>query len=215
MDETTYKPNSHKYKEEQKELAREQAENEKRVEKVVSGNVKLKQNKIRKFSDVFFAEDIRSIKDYIFNDVLIPATKRALYDVLEGGLSMSLFGGRGGNSSSRRSTADRVSYRDYNSISRNNDDRRYSSDGDRDKTSLYCDDIVFPNRGEAERVLSMLDDIMEQYSIVRVADLYDSVGITAPHTANKYGWTNIRGAKLVREYNGEYRLEMPKALPIR
>lgn len=213
MDETTYKPNSHKYKEEQKELAREQAATEKRVEKIVSGKVKLKQNKIRKFSDIFFAEDIRSIREYILNDVLIPATKRALYDVLEGGLSMSLFGGRGGNSS-RRSTADRVSYKDYNGISsRGSDDRRYSSEGDR--TSLYCDDIVFPNRGEAERVLSMLDDIMEQYSIVRVADLYDSVGITAPHTANKYGWTNIRGAKLVREYNGEYRLEMPKALPFR
>lgn len=214
MDESTYKPNSHKYKEEQKELAREQAANEKRVEKIVSGKVKIKQNKIRKFSDIFFAEDIRSIREYICNDVLIPATKRALYDVLEGGLSMSLFGGRGGNSS-RRSSADRVSYRDYNGISRGSDDRRYSSDGDRDKTGLYYDDIIFDNRGEAEKVLSMLGDIMDQYSIVRVADLYDAVGITAPHTANNYGWTNIRGAKLVREYNGGYRLEMPKALPIR
>ena len=214
MDETMYKPNSHKYKEEQKELAREQAATEKRVDKVVSGKVKTKQNKIRKFSDIFFAEDIRSIKEYIVNDVLIPATKRALYDVLEGGLSMSLFGGRGGNSS-RRSTADKVSYRDYNSISSGYNDRRYSSDRERDRAGLYYDDIVLDNRGEAEKVLSMMSDIMDQYSVVRVADLYDAVGITAPHTANNYGWTNIRAARLVREYDGGYRIEMPKALPIR
>ena len=212
MDETTYKPNSHKYKEEQKELARERAANDKRVDKVVTGKVTTKQNKIRKFSDIFFAEDIRSIKEYIVNDVLIPATKRAFYDVIEGGLSMSLFGGRGGNSS-RRSTADRVSYRDYNSISRNGDDRRYSSD--RDRAGLYYDDIILDSRGDAEKVLSMMDDIMEQYSVVRVADLYDAVGITAPHTANNYGWTSIRGARMVREYDGKYRIEMPKALLIR
>lgn len=210
MDETTYKPNSHKYKEEQKELAREQAANGKRVEKIVSGNVKTKKNKIRKFSDIFFAEDAQSIKEYITNDVLIPTAKKALYDVLEGGLSMSLFGGRNGNGS-RRSTADRVSYRDYNSIS---GDRRYDN-RDRDRSGLYYDDVVLDTRGEAEAVLKAMDDIMDQYSVVRVADLYDLVGMTGPHTANNYGWTNIRAAKIVRERDGGYRIEMPKALSIK
>ena len=211
MDENMYKPNSHKYKEEQKELAREQAKvEEKRVGKIISGNVKTKQNKIRKFSDVFFAEDVHSIKDYLLNDVLIPATKRALYDVLEGGLSMSLFGGRG--SSNRKSTVDRVSYRDYNSVSRGGDSRRYES---RERGGLYYDDIILDSRGECEAVLGAMSDIMDNYAgIVRVADLYDLVGMTPPHTANKYGWTNIRAAKIVRERDGKYRIEMPQAMQI-
>lgn len=211
MDENMYKPNSHKYKEEQKELAREQAKaEEKRVNKIINGTAKAKQNKIRKFSDVFFAEDIHSIGDYILNDVLIPATKRALYDILEGGLSMSLFGGRGRDS--RRSTVDRVSYRDYNGVSRNSDNRRYDT---RERGGLYYDDIVLDSRGECEAVLSAMGDIMDNYAgVVRVADLYDLVGMTPPHTANKYGWTNIRAAKIVREPDGKYRIEMPKAMQI-
>lgn len=211
MDENMYKPNSHKYKEEQKELAREQAKaEEKRVSKIISGTAKAKQNKIRKFSDVFFAEDIHSIGDYLLNDILIPATKRALYDVLEGGLSMSLFGGRG--SSNRKSSVDRVSYRDYNGVSRDGGSRRYDT---RERTGLYYDDIVLDSRGEAEAVLSAMGDIMEQYAgVVRVADLYDLVGMTPPHTANKYGWTNIRAAKIAREPDGKYRIVMPQALQI-
>lgn len=211
MDENMYKPNSHKYKEEQKELAREQAKaEEKRVSKIITGTAKAKQNKIRKFSDVFFAEDIHSIGDYLLNDVLIPATKRALYDVLEGGLSMSLFGGRG--SGNRKSNVDRVSFRDYNSVSRDGGSRRYDA---RERTGLYYDDIVLDSRGECEAVLSAMGDIMDQYAgVVRVTDLYDLVGMTAPHTANKYGWTSLRAAKIVRETDGKYRIVMPQALQI-
>lgn len=197
--------NSHKARNEKKDSAQE----EKRVEKVVRGKVKTQKNNKRKLADLFISEDAGNVKNYIFLDVIIPAVKKAIYDLVVGALDMSLYGGRGGGG--RRSTADKVSYRDYNSVSRR-DTRSYESA--RTTSGYSYDDIVLETRGEAEAVLSRMDEIMEEYEIVRVADLYDLVGITGEHTDNKYGWTNIRNAKIVRVRDG-WKIEMPRALPIR
>ena len=58
-----------------------------------------------------------------------------------------------------------------------------------------------------------MDELIDMYGQVSVADLYDLVGKTCEHTDNKYGWTNIRNAEPVRVRDG-YLLKMPKALPI-
>lgn len=195
--------NSHKSRAEAK-VAKVQPE--KRAEKVVRGKVKTKKNEMRRLTDIFISEDAANIKDYIVLDVLIPSIKKALYDIVVNSLDMTFFGGRG----RKRSTADKISY-DYNGVSRR-DERSY---GRSRTTSGYSyDDIILETRGEAEAVLSRMDEIMEEYDIVRVADLYDLVGITGEHTDNKYGWTNIRNAEIERVRDG-YRIKMPRALPIR
>jgi hypothetical protein len=140
--------------------------------------------------------------------VLVPTFKKTIYDIVVNSLDISLFGGRGG---SRRSTAERVSFRDYNGVSRR-DEHRYGDN--RTATGYSYDDIVLETRGEAEAVLSRMDELMETYQIVRVADLYDLVGITGEYTDNNYGWTNIRNASIERVRDG-YRIKMPRALPIR
>lgn len=185
-----------------------QATDGKRAEKVVKGKVKTKKNEMRKLTDIFISEDVANVKNYIMFDVLIPTFKKTIYDIVVNSLDISLFGGRG--SGSKRSTADRVSYKDYNGVSRR-DDHSYSS---RTTSGYSYDDIILETRGEAEAVLSRMDEIMEEYDIVRVADLYDLVGVTGEYTDNKYGWTNIRNAKVERVRDG-YRIVMPRALPIR
>ena len=179
----------------------------KRAEKVVRGKVVTKKNGVRRLTDIFISEDAGNITDYILLDVLAPAIKKAFYDIVVNSLDMTLWGGRGG----KRSTADKISYTDYNSRSRR-DDRSYSRS--RTTSGYSYDDIILETRGEAEAVLSRMDEIMEEYEIVRVADLYDLVGVTGEHTDNKYGWTNIRNAEIERVHGG-YRIKMPRALPIR
>lgn len=180
---------------------------EKRAEKIVHGKVTKRENKVRKLTDIFIAEDVTNVKDYILMDVIVPSVKKALYDLTVGAIDMILYGGRGNGSS--RPKADKVSYLDYNSVS-----RRRSTDRKRTNSGYSYDDIVLDTRGEAEAVLSRMDEIMEEYDIVRVADLYDLVGVTGDYTDNNYGWTNIRNAKIVRVYDG-YKIDMPRALPIR
>lgn len=198
--------NSHKNRNEKKEAA---ANNEKRVEKVIKGKAKVKKNEMRKLTDVFISEDVANVKSYILMDVIVPAVKKAIYDLVVGTLDMSLYGGRGGD---KRSTADKVSYRtDYNGVSRR-DDRTYNRN--RTASGYSYDDIVVDTRGEAETVLMRMDEIMEEYESVRVADLYDLVGVTGNYTDNNYGWTNIRNAEVVRVRDG-YKIKMPRAIPLK
>lgn len=185
-------------------VEKKQAVEGKRAEKIVHGKVKTKKNEIRRLTDIFISEDVANVKSYILMDVLVPSIKKAIYDIVVNSLDMSLFGGRG---SSRRSTADKVSYRDYNGVTRREDRTRTTS-------GYSYDDITLETRGEAEAVLSRMDEIMEEYEVVRVADMYDLVGVTGEHTDNKYGWTNIRNAEIVRVRDG-YKIKMPRALPIR
>ena len=198
-----FKPNSNRYKMEQKE-----AEKRKPVEKVVRGSVKIKKkNEIRKFADRFISEDAGNVKSYIVNDVIIPAIKNTFLDIIIDGAKM-IFGGSGGHRSDSRSS--KVSYRNY--YDRKGD--RYGSPAEpRNREGYTFDEITLETRGEAEEVLDQLQGIIETYKVARVADLNDLLGITGDYTENRYGWTNIRNAKVERVRDG-YRLVMPRALPI-
>lgn len=202
-----YTPNSHKYREEQKEQ-KEIATDRQKMQKVVSGPVKTKKKgEIRKFKDVFISEDASNIKSYIWFDVLVPAFKNMLEDAVTNGIRMILRGETGARKGT--STAAKISYNRFYE-----DDRRYDSRNTRTtRTGYSYDDVSFTNRGDAEVVLSRLDEAIETYGLVSVADLYDLAGITPAHTDYKYGWTNIRNA-VVRPTRDGYIIDMPKALPI-
>ena len=201
-----YKPNSHKSKEEQRESVPE-----KKVEKIIAGTVKAKKkNDIQKFADVFISEDVSNVKSYILIDVLVPAIKKAISDIVTNGIDMILYGGSGGSGGNKKSsTASKVSYRNY--YERENDRRDYNSS--RIKTGYSYDDIILDNRGEAEDVISRMDELISTYGVVSVADLYDLVGVTGNYTDNKYGWTDIRSVQAVRVRDG-YLIKLPKALPL-
>ena len=198
-----YKPNSHKSKTEQSTAPLER----RKQEKIVKGAVKIKKkNDIRKFTDVFISEDISNVKSYVVMDVLIPAIKKAVSDIVTNGIDMILYGG---NSQTRnRSGASKVSYSKYYD---RRDDHRY--DNHKTRSEYSRDDIILETRGEAEEVLTRMDELIDMYGIVSVADLYDLVGKSCNYTDNKYGWTNIRNAEAVRVRDG-YMLKLPKALPI-
>lgn len=198
--------NSHTNRDAKKEPQKSEG---KRAEKVIKGKAKVKKNEVRKLTDVFISEDVSNVKSYILMDVIVPAVKKAIYDLVVGTLDMSLYGGRGG--SGKRPTADKVSYRDYNSVSRR-DDRSYNTN--RTASGYSYDDIIVDTRGEAESVLARMDEIMEEYESVSVADLYDLVGVTGQYTDNNYGWTNIRNAEVVRVRDG-YKIKMPRAIPLK
>lgn len=198
MDEQ-YKPNSMKYKNEQKN-----APSEKNIEKVVKGTVVKKKNGVRKFTDIFISEDIENVKSYVFMEVLVPAVKKAISDIVTDGIDMILYGSTGGNR--KRST--NASYVSYRSYSDNKNDRHYDSMNSRSGYSY--DDIILNTRAEAEEVLLSMNELLDKYGVVSVADLYDLVGVTGNYTDNRYGWTNIRNAEVVHVRDG-YLLKFPRA----
>lgn len=198
-----YKSNSHRSKEGKTEALTDR----KKVEKVVHGRVRTKpKSGVSKITDVFISEDAANVKSYIVMDVLVPAVKKAISDIVRDGIDMILYGESRGRRSS--SASGYVSYRDY---SRSDDRDRFRDS--RSRSSYAHDDIILDSRGEAEEVLTRMDELIDTYGNVSVADLYDLVGKSSEYTDNKYGWTNIRNAEPIRVRDG-YMLKLPKALPI-
>ena len=199
-----YTPNSHRFK----EGAADNSTEKKKVDKVIQGNAKLKKkNEIGKLKDVFISEDVHNVKNYILMDVLVPAIKKAVSDIVTNGIDMVLYGSTG--HSTKKTMGSRVA---YNSLyDKDNRERRFSDSTTRD--GYNHDDIIVDSRGEAEDVISQMQDLIDTYGYVSVADLYDLIGITGKHTDNKYGWKNIRNAEPVRVRDG-YLLKLPKVIPL-
>lgn len=204
MDNHEYKPNSYKSKEEERSKA---SDTEKRVEKVVQGKVQVKKNTIHKFTDVFISEDITNVKSYILMDVLVPAIKKAVSDIVTNGIDMILYGESGRDRS--RSSGSKISYVNY--YDRKNNERRY--DEPRSSTArdtLGYDEIKFESRRDADAVLDQMSEIIENFGFVTVSDMFDMVDVTAPFTGNRYGWTSVRTAEVVSTRDG-YRIKLPRA----
>ena len=200
-----YKPNSNKYKREQKELAERQ-----KLNRVVSGNVQVKKkNELSRIADAFIAEDPKSVGRDLVSDVVIPGIVNLLEDMVVKGIRMLLRGDSGRTSSKRDSIASKVSYRKYYD---ERDDR--PSTRRTDRAVFEYDRMVIPDRAEAIEALERLKDQLETYGEVSVGDLYDVLGVTCDFTAYNYGWVNLHNAEVVRA-NGGYIIKLPKVLPLK
>lgn len=198
MEETNYPSNSHKSKENR---GRDPG---KKLEKVIKGSAIIKKSNAQKLADIFVAEDVSNVKSYIIFEVLIPAVKKAISDIVTNGIDMILYGESG---RTKKNGASRISYSGY--YNNNRQDRVPERLNER----FNYDNIVIETRSEAEEVLTRMDELVATYGVISVADFYDLVGVTCEYTDNNYGWTDIRRATIVRVRNG-FMIKLPKALPL-
>lgn len=198
MDE--YKPNSNRSKEMENN---HEPLPERRAEKVVSGSVKQrKKSGLSKAGSIFMPGDVDSVKSYILMDVLVPSIKRAISDIVCNGINMLLGEPNRGKNGS---PAGRVAYRQYY----RQDDRDYNRP--RAQAQYSYDDIEFDNRGDAEEVLYRMEELLDRFDVVSVADLFDLAGVSSNYTDNKYGWTDLRSARVERVSGGGYIIRLPRA----
>ena len=197
MDE--YKSNSHRARDGGLEAAPVR-----KLESVVSGHATTqKKIGLGKYTGSIISSDLKSVGDFLMTDVLIPSIKKALADIVVNGIDMLLYGKSG--MTRTNSSASKVSYSSYYNRPYN-EPLRAGSNG----TSLDYDNIVFENRGDAEAVLTSMEDILDQFGSVSVADLYELADVPAPnYTMNNYGWTSLVNAQVLRCRDG-YILKMPK-----
>lgn len=191
---------------------------ERKVQKVVTGKVKRqKRGFTKKVAEVLLEDDTKSVGSYILYDVLIPAAKDLISDMISGAVDMALFGERRRGS---RTIRDRdKSYTNYNSVSYKG--RQMSGRPDRNDRDISrgararhdFDEIILETRGEAEDVLSHLVDLTIDYGMATVADLYELVDIESNFTDNKYGWTDLRNASVSR-VRGGYLINLPRTQPL-
>ena len=74
-------------------------------------------------------------------------------------------------------------------------------------------EIVFGNRGDAQKVLDEMYRILHLYGAVTVADLYELSDLRPTYTDNKYGWTSLSKACIAYVRHG-YIIALPKPMLI-
>lgn len=190
----------------------------KKLEKIATGKVmKQKRGFGKKIAETFLEDATQNVKGYVVHDVLIPAAKSMICDVVGWGgfAEMLLFGsvrGRGGNNVRRDGGRTIVNYNKVStSLDRGNNGRRELSQTSRARHQF--DDIILETRGEAEEILSVLVDRTIDFGWASVADLYDLVGITEDFTDHKWGWADLRNASVSR-VRGGYLINLPRPQPL-
>lgn len=184
------------------ELEKENKEPEGRSDEkpVLHGKATRKKKGLAKrFGETFLSEDRGDVGEYLIFDVLIPAAKDTLTDLVGRGLEMLLYGEARGSSSRSRSSG-RTGYHNYNKYSQT--ERRRPQTTTRARRTLDFDDIVFDSRADAERVLDYIIGRIEDYEVATVADFYDAAEITSDYTDSKYGWYDLADAYVKRVRDG-------------
>lgn len=215
-----FPPNSSKSK--SSEPIEEEPKPEKKVEKVVSGNVVRKKKPLgRRFREIFISGDSQTVIQYIVAEVIVPAAKDMLADAATSGVERLLFGeshaNRRGSRSRSRYGGSAYNYNAQYSQSRRSSNRPpWQEDRDRPRaiskrarSTHDFQEIILNTRSEAETVVERMFDLTEQYETATVADLYDLLGIQTQYTDNKWGWYDVRDFHVRRVREG-YLLDIPK-----
>lgn len=74
-------------------------------------------------------------------------------------------------------------------------------------------DVAFETREKAEKILEQMNEEIDRYGFVTVADYKELCGVAGDYKDNKYGWTNIRDAEVTRVRAG-YSIRFPRVLAV-
>lgn len=168
----------------------------------------------KRFAETFGGGDARGVGSYILLDVLLPAAKDMVSDAVSQGIDRILFGEA--RSSSRRgrtvggSNTGFISYNKMSQRSVREEPTRLSRQG---RSNHKFDEILLATRAEAEEVIGRLNDLIEQYDVATVADMYTLVDISPEFTDGKWGWDDLNDARVERTRDG-YLLDLPKPNPV-
>ena len=102
------------------------------------------------------------------------------------------FRGIGGSS---RSRDDDSPYRDYSRASTR--DRRRVSTSDVD-----FDNYIFSSKAGVDHAIDVLEDLLDEYGVITVADVSTQVGRTPRGVDNRWGWKSVRDFDSIRTSDG-------------
>lgn len=188
---------------------------------------KLRKSTGRQFLDSFITHDFSIVRDYLFNDILIPAVKDTIVDTICSAVNMIFKGspGKGGSSSRRWNMGGRT---DYGNIYRTTDtgyyrkeEKSYDNPIARRSSMDYLD-IPFPDRPTAETILEDMREVLEHYPCISITEYYEIIRQRTNlklddgrnWTLSDYGWTDLSDV-IVTWSHGAWIIALPKAVPIK
>ena len=187
---------------------------DRKYEKVISGEVKVK-NRItpKKIIQTFFTEDLEDVKTHVVFDILIPKVKDAVVDSILNTIEMIFYG------EVRRRTTVATNTSPIRTISYDKMSKKSETSPSRPtpgpRRGFHPEDYVFESSADAQKVLDMMCDVLEQYGSVSASDFCEFAGVSCEYTLQNYGWRDLSDAKIARAGGGLWVIDLPAVRPLK
>ena len=168
-----------------------------------------------KLRDLFVKEDAKTVTQYLFGDILIPAFTNTILDIIKNGAEMMFLGRTTGSGYGRYNSGPRVRYENYY-------DRDYEYRGSRPQYSRPApvptqsyDELIFESRADADEVLLDMKRRVMESGYVTIAYMYNHPRVRwhSDYTADGWGWTDLRNASIVM-CQGGWSIKLPRPVVI-
>lgn len=188
------------------------------VNPVVTGVTKVKRkNWLQKTGELLFAQtDSSTVGQYLITDIIVPYFRKVIFDLVTSTVDMFLYGG---SSPTMKPQPGRGSYTNYSGgYSYNRQQIPQNTRGANVVTGTEIfnfEKVYFDSKRDAMVVLDHMCEILSKYSLVTVAQFYSLANQDIDNVqANKFGWTDLSGADVVRDFSGSFFIKLPKACPL-
>ena len=168
----------------------------------------------------FITTDLKTVSGTIFRDWIVPGLKQLASSIISNSVDMLLFGeARHNNRGFGYGGYNGSPYTSYGGYYKQAQATPYyaSYNGPpvpaRTGSVFDYQCVQFPTRVDAEKVLDQMFELIAEYGIASVGDFYQSAGIIPNYNDNKWGWTDIRDARVV-SYGNCYIVKLPNPYPI-
>jgi hypothetical protein len=181
-----YEGNSFKQKQKRLEEEREQP---KKVQKVVKNKVRVKkQSELDKLVDTMFVGRASEIGESLISDILIPAFKQTVSNLVTNGISMLLYNEKDvktyNSGNIKRMNGSVITRTDYSTQSNNRVAYRQKGEiGGYTYPKVY-----FEDRLDADKVFANMQDQVERYDQVSVRAYCEMTGTQFSRIDEDYGW---------------------------
>lgn len=188
------------------------------VEKIVTGKVSLRKTPWwRRAVGSVIADDATSVGSFLVDDVVVPAVRNLIRDMVVGGVDRTLYGTArnsrmGVGASVAQSLGRTVVSGSALRASVQADPRRQLAPEAMARHDFT--DVILGDRQEALMVIDALIGMIDEYQAATVSDLYDLVGTTGSFADRKWGWYNLDAAQVIPSRQG-FKLDLPRPQPLR
>lgn len=171
-----------------------------------------------KLRDLFVKEDAKTVSQYIFGDILIPAFTNTVLDIIKNGAEMMFLGRTSGRGYGRGGYGNggRIRYENYYDGDPDYLGRRsqYSARPVSVPTQSY-DELIFESRADADEVLIDMKRRVMESGYVSIAYLYNHPRVRwhSDYTADGWGWKDLRSASVVMCQGGWW-LKLPRPVVV-
>lgn len=190
-------------------------EDKDRPEVVATGKVRKKGLGTRFKEAMFGGEDIKTVFENVVFEVMIPAAKDMMTDVLMETVSRK-FGTSVGRRVSRSVAAHSgpVAYNRFSQTTFRDSSTRPPMGARARRGTYEVEEILFDTRQQAASCLDEMRARLNRYGAVSVMDYYDMVGQTGNHVDEKWGWINLSSAGVSNMGREGYMITLPDASPL-